>query len=94
MTNHTPGPWAWEEVPGRSVLRAAHGDVFGHAHYEGLWPGAYDVVRDAANMRLVCAAPLMFEALANLENDDGTIPDHAWRLVQNALHAAKEGDTT
>ena len=35
------------------------------------------------------AAPQLLEALENLENDDGAIPDHAWRKVQAAIAAAK-----
>lgn len=31
---------------------------------------------------------LMLEALKNLENDDGQIPDHAWALCQQAIAAA------
>lgn len=43
--------------------------------------------------RLIAAAPLMYEALANLENDDGkNMPDTAWKLVQDALSAAR-GET-
>ena len=39
-------------------------------------------------LNLLKAAPLMYEALANLENDDASIPEHAWKLVQAALDAA------
>ena len=37
----------------------------------------------------ISAAEDMFEALDNLENDDGSIPWHAWDLVQKALTKAK-----
>jgi hypothetical protein len=37
----------------------------------------------------LAAAPCMLEALENLENDDGSIPDHAWKLVQDAISKAK-----
>lgn len=37
----------------------------------------------------MAAAEDMFEALDNLENDDGSIPKHAWELVQKALAKAK-----
>ena len=35
------------------------------------------------------AAPQMLIALENLENDDGSIPDHAWKMVQNAIGVAE-----
>ena len=38
---------------------------------------------------LYAAAPDMLNALENLENDNGAIPDHAWRLVQEAISKAK-----
>jgi hypothetical protein len=43
-----------------------------------------------ADAKLIAAAPLMYEALANLENDDGkNMPPSAWKLVQDALQAAR-----
>ncbi len=42
-----------------------------------------------ANARLFVAAPDLYEALANLENDAGQIPEHAWKLVQAALKKAR-----
>lgn len=38
--------------------------------------------------RLISASPKMYEALCNLENDDGSIPEHAWKLVRDAISAA------
>lgn len=43
----------------------------------------------AKTARLMAAAPDMLEALENLENDDGSIPDHAWEMVQEAIKKAK-----
>ena len=40
---------------------------------------------------LISAAPEMYEALQNLENDDHSIPEHAWKLVKDAL-AKAEGE--
>ena len=40
------------------------------------------------NARLVSAAPDMLEALSNLENDNNSIPEHAWKLVQDAIRKA------
>jgi hypothetical protein len=40
------------------------------------------------NAALIAAAPDMLKALQNLENDDNSIPDHAWKLVQDAITKA------
>ena len=41
-----------------------------------------------ANARLIAAAPDMLDALQNLENDDNSIPEHAWKLVKDAIAKA------
>lgn len=47
-----------------------------------------DVIK--ANAHLIAAAPDMYEALSNLENDDGKqMPPSAWKLVQDALKKAR-----
>lgn len=33
----------------------------------------------------------MLEALENLENDDNSIPEHAWKLVTDAIKKARGG---
>lgn len=38
--------------------------------------------------KLIASAPKMLEALQNLENDNNSIPDHAWRLVKEAIECA------
>lgn len=43
---------------------------------------------EAANQRLRDAAPALLEALQNLENDAGQIPEHAWKLCQDAIELA------
>ena len=43
----------------------------------------------AADAALIAASPDMYEALDNLENDDGAIPEHAWNMVQAALSKAR-----
>jgi len=42
-----------------------------------------------ANAILMASAPEMLEALRNLENDNGSIPRHAWKLVQDAIAKAE-----
>lgn len=41
---------------------------------------------------MINAVPKMIEALENLENDNNQIPEHAWKLVQEAIRQAK-GET-
>jgi hypothetical protein len=43
-----------------------------------------------ANFKLIAAAPDLLEACMNLENDNETIPKHAWDLIQNAIKKATE----
>lgn len=40
------------------------------------------------DIALISAAPDMLEALQNLENDDSAIPEHAWKMVQDAITKA------
>jgi hypothetical protein len=42
-----------------------------------------------SNARLMAAGPELLEALKNLENDDGSIPVHAWNLVKSAIAKAE-----
>ena len=87
MSKHTPGQWAsegFEQVAGNGVF------------YGGLIVGddGETVVAQcvmAHNARLIAAAPDLLEALKNLENDDGSIPAHAWALVQSAIAKAEGG---
>ena len=52
-----------------------------------------DIRPDIPNQRkvaeLFAAAPDLLEALENLENDNGAIPDHAWQMVQKAIARAR-----
>lgn len=47
-----------------------------------------DSVKSAEHVRLIAAAPKLLEALQNLENDDNSIPKHAWDMVQDAINSA------
>lgn len=46
------------------------------------------IKRNNGNDKLISAAPKMLEALQNLENDANQIPEHAWRLVKDAIESA------
>jgi hypothetical protein len=41
-----------------------------------------------ANARLIAAAPDLLHALQNIENDNGQIPDHAWKVIQDVIAKA------
>ena len=41
-----------------------------------------------ANLALIAAAPDLLHALQNIENDNGQIPDHAWKVIQDAIAKA------
>ena len=76
---HAPGPWMARD---RSFM-VMSGDVAVCYFLSGM-----DAQEREANMKIAAAAPDMLAALMNLENDDGTIPSHAWRLVREAINKA------
>lgn len=81
MSNYSPGPWQMGPYDYRFIFDSLGRNV-----------AMLDFIEDGnetvANARLISAAPRMYEALENLENDDGAIPEHAWQLVKAALDAA------
>ena len=42
------------------------------------------------DVALISAAPDMLDALQNLENYDNSIPEHAWKLVKDAIAKATD----
>ena len=80
----TPGPWLYRGKS-NSVHESCSTHPFGHTIF------VFDddsPLRDP-DISLILAAPDLLEALKNLENDDGQIPDHAWTLCQDAIRAAE-----
>jgi methyl coenzyme M reductase subunit C-like uncharacterized protein (methanogenesis marker protein 7) len=74
MSQYTKGPWRrCEEIP--DVIIDSEGYVI-----------AEHVSQD--EMSLVIAAPCLLHALQNIENDNGQIPDHAWKVIQDAISKA------
>jgi hypothetical protein len=41
------------------------------------------------NAQLIAAAPDMLEALENIENDNNSIPDTIWNMIQSSIKKAK-----
>ncbi|MCE1001859.1 hypothetical protein [Pseudomonas sp. NMI1173_11] len=92
MSKHTPGPWrvgrhsseVIADMPADPPFRGMTDDCV--KHY-----GGYLVAESCAadDARLIAAAPELLEALENLENDCGQIPDHAWELIQSAIAKAR-----
>ncbi len=91
MTKHTPGPW----MLGDSDLRVSQFSIHGkttnrHSTIARMVSMEHGMAIEEiyANAHLMAAAPDLLEALQNLENDDGRIPDHAWAMVQAAIAKA------
>ena len=82
-TKHTPGPWA-TAGEGNGITSVVTEDTIIPVAYVA-WTNR---VTQAANARLIASAPDLLAALENLENDDGSIPSHAWELVQAAIAKA------
>jgi hypothetical protein len=84
MSAHTPVPWRLAETVRPGVWIGKRIVFTGFLNDE---PGR-------SNARLIAAAPDLLAALQNLENDDGSIPDHAWALVQAAIAKATQPPAT
>lgn len=60
--------------------------------YEIHWSDDEECVTDHVytleDAKLIAAAPDLLDACMNLENDDNSIPEHAWKLIQNAINKA------
>lgn len=74
MTQHTPGPW-------RAVIRANQKGIRGVAvdmPPQGCWKPLGDILTetDAANARLIAAAPELLESLKDLLGDAPLIDAH------------------
>jgi len=101
MSKHTPGPWtlfqdqsvrhyAGIEAGKLSIVSIGYPDELNPIDDSGVH-GRTDE-EALANAYLIAAAPDLLEALENLENDDNSIPYHAWDMVQSAIAKAK-GET-
>jgi len=87
MAEHTPGPWTAKG----STIQITENFLMSPQWNENVDRDEIDQ-EFRANARLIAAAPALLEALENLENDAGQIPEHAWKIVCAAIAAAK-GET-
>jgi hypothetical protein len=93
---HTPGPWVVTYNSGGypAQIMAPNGDTGpGGITSVTRWNAISlpSSIQGFANARLIAAAPDLLEALENLENDNGAIPQHAWALAQAAIAKATGG---
>lgn len=93
MSKHTPGPW--------HRMGIKFGDRFcsteimykqdeRHIAICSMAESGDELLTEA-NARLISAAPYMLEALQSLENDDGSIPQDIWNMVQGSILKATGG---
>lgn len=93
MTKFTSGPWIVEEdirdygegeyIAGFDIHAESGGEeIIGSEGING------DGETNRANAVLIAAAPDLLHALQNIENDNGKIPDHAWKVIQDAIAKA------
>lgn len=90
MTNFTKGPWRVEV--GSDSRHCCFGWSILSSHRDGY--GEYVDVCEVlegteCDAQLIAAAPEMYEALKNIENDDNHMPDSAWRMIQDAIAKAE-----
>lgn len=91
---HTPGPWvvAIGTLGGPNIVASlGMATVASLRTFAGVRAGGPVDPQTMANAELIAAAPAMYEALANLENDADQMPAHAWENVQQALAMARGG---
>ena len=95
---HTPGPWRAVYPPQLPAPEYVPIHIYGHdsdsplrraAEFNVCTVTSYSWLERKANARLIAAAPDLLEALENLENDAGQIPQFAWDMVQEAIAKAK-----
>lgn len=93
MSKHTPLPWrvfvggsegAW--------IKPDVGSMKEDLKHIGVINGR-DLATDIANAEMIVRAVNchddLLHALKNLENDTNIIPDHAWKIVQDAIAKAE-----
>lgn len=84
--------WSIGEAWGVVVTDNIEGFTQASGHIEPDYYGGKALICESVYRKkdacLISAAPDMLEALQNLENDDNSIPKHAWEMVQKAIAKA------
>lgn len=85
MNEFTKGPWSQGNrgPNGCPIIGNGRGLMIAMIAHSANEPG--QEIEAEANAKLVAAAPCLLHALQNLGNYNGQIPDHAWKLVQDAI---------
>ena len=87
MARFTPEPWrVTKEIisdVGLTKIQSEHRVIAVMFRLMGTIDNDID-----ANAQLIAAAPALYEALINIENDDGRIPDTIWKMRNDALALA------
>jgi hypothetical protein len=89
---HSPAPWYWDDedaLPWTDYDGVEHAPFLVDRNGRYVMTGSDIRIPKEANARLIAAAPDLLEALNNLENDDGAIPEHAWKMVCAAIAKAE-----
>lgn len=87
---HTPGPWKSIDVTSENTAvyhRIDAGEIA--IGFAGIYK-LKDKSQSEANAKLIAAAPDLLEALLNIENDAGTIPESIWKMRNDAIKKAIE----
>ena len=87
---HTPGPWSIADTV--SDYRISGPDGIGVARTDGISPRRNNCEENAANARLIAAAPDLLEAAKEFEGagdyNDNTV---AWHKLRAAIDKAENG---
>jgi len=88
MNKHTQGPWEFLGDPDDDECRIRQAASVKNGRGYSSEITICENIHTQANARLIAAAPDLLHALQNIENDNGQIPDHAWKVIQDAIAKA------
>jgi hypothetical protein len=92
MSEEIKGTWSIGKAGGSVVSDTPHKQYIDTGHDDVLYYGGFLVAESIptiAYRNLISAAPDMYEALKNIENDSNYIPETIWNMIQNAIRKAE-----